>query len=86
MDRELLAKADPHIRQEWDKQRDLNGVLETALIQAIAAYRSGRPPEALPGRAPAADAAELEWIDYFVGEGAKVFHEQLQTTIGGEDG
>lgn len=83
MNAEILERAHPHVQDEHGKQRDLLGVMERALALAIASYRSGRPPEALPGHAPALDAEPIEWIDYFVGEGAKVFYEELQTTIGG---
>jgi hypothetical protein len=76
MNAELLRKADPEVRRAYEDLRDLNGVLERSLALAIAAYLQGTPSEDLPGSPPSADD-RLEWLDYWVGQGALVFHEQL---------
>lgn len=77
MNEELLRECPHEVQLEHWRQRDLLGVMERSLQVAVQAIRSGKPPEDLPGRAPAVDAPEHEWVEYLVGQGALVFHDEL---------
>lgn len=77
MNEELLRTCPPLVQEEHWRQRDLLGVMERSLQVAVQAIRSGRPPEELPGSAPAVDAPEADWVGYLIGQGALVFHEEL---------
>ena len=75
MNREALRQAHPHVREEFAKREELNGILEKALGLAVSVIREEGDPALLEG-APPRDADPGEWLDYFIRLGAMVVYAE----------
>lgn len=73
MNPEILAQADPHIQEEWEREREVRRVTERALqfaTEAIADALAGKKV-ALPDK-PSPEAKAKDWAGYFVKRAASV--------------
>lgn len=77
MNRELLAQADPHIREMYDLVWERNKILDRSLQIAadlVAAALRGEEVST-PGK-PEDDAPTKDWVDWFIFRGVTHLREQ----------
>jgi hypothetical protein len=79
---ELLAASHPLVREDYERMLAINGALERALELAVRDLKNRREPEDMPGTPPGDEGEAREWMDYYIGRGWLVYHEELELSGG----